>query len=184
MIYNKFQEDYDKLGFRAQREYPNTELISFIKSLYTNNILNKKKIKVLEVGSGSGSNLWMLSKEKFDVYGIDNSRSGLKLSEKMLNKWNGKAKLFYGSMTELPFKSEFFDLIVDIVSMQNMDFSDHLLAWKNIHRCLKKDGSFFSVHLGAKSSSFRELSKIKKLLVDKYTLNKITNKFPLKHNGY
>ena len=86
-------------------------------------------------------------------------------------------------MTELPFKSEFFDLIVDIVSMQNMDFSDHLLAWKNIHRCLKKDGSFFSVHLGAKSSSFRELSKIKKLLVDKYTLNKITNKFPLKHNG-
>ena len=183
MINNKFQDDYSKLGFRAQREYPNTDLISFIKSINARKFLNKKKIKVLEVGSGSGSNLWMLSKEKFDVYGIDNSYSGLKLSKMMLKKWNVKAKLFYGSMTELPFKSEFFDLIVDVVSMQNISFSDHLLAWRSISRCLKKDGLFFSVHLGTKSSSFKKLSKNKKFLFDRYTLNKVTNKFPLNHNG-
>ena len=54
MINNKFQDDYSKLGFRAQREYPNTDLISFIKSINARKFLNKKKNQSFR----SGFRIW------------------------------------------------------------------------------------------------------------------------------
>lgn len=47
--------------------------------------IDNKSIKILEIGCGSGANLWMLAKEGFDVYGIDNSVTSLKLAKEHLN---------------------------------------------------------------------------------------------------
>ena len=170
MKINEFEKDYSQIGFKAQREYPNTDLISFIKSSNTYKNINRKKIKVLEVGCGSGSNLWMLSKENFDTNGLDISETGLQLCKKMLKKWNVNAKLSIGSMTDLPFSKGFFDLIIDVVSMQNLNFEEHLLSWNSINHCLKQNGLFFSIHLGKKTSSYQDLKKNKSHLVDKQTL--------------
>ncbi len=125
----------------------------------------------------------MLSKEKLDTFGIDNSITAIDLCKKNLHKKKLKAKLYLGSMTKLPFKENYFDLIVDVVSMQNMSFENHKKSWKSIYNCLKPGGYFFSFHLGQGSTSFKELKKNKNNLIDKCTLKNIPKKYPLSHKG-
>ena len=179
---NIFEDSYQKYGDKAQRTYPNTELISFIKTKFTKYDI-KKKIKALEVGSGTGANLWMLAKEKFISYGLDNSKSAIKICKKNLKERKLLAKLYHGSMTNLKFKKNFFSLIVDVVSMQNLSFSDHQISWRSIFGCLKPGGYFFSYHLGQSSTSFKKLKKNKKRLIDKSTLKNVPKKYPLPHKG-
>lgn len=179
---NFFESDYKKYGNRAQREYPNTELISFIKTKIKKK-RGAKKIKILELGCGTGANLWMLSKEKLISYGIDNSKTAIKICKKILDEKKLVAKLFLGSMTNLPFKNNYFDVIVDIVSMQNFSYYNHQITWRSIYKCLKPGGYFFSFHLGQNSTSFKELKKNKKRLIDKSTLRNIPKKYPLAHKG-
>lgn len=179
---NIFEDSYQKYGNKAQRTYPNTELISFIKTKFTQNSI-KKKIKALEVGSGTGANLWMLAQEKFITHGLDNSKSAIKICKKNLKKRKLHAELHHGSMTNLKFKKNFFNLIIDVVSMQNIPYSDHQKSWKSIFSCIKPGGYFFSYHLGQQSTSFKELKKDKKRLIDKSTLKNVPKKYPLSHKG-
>ena len=37
----------------------------------------RKNINMLEVGCGSGANLWMLAKEGFNAFGLDESKEAL-----------------------------------------------------------------------------------------------------------
>lgn len=180
---NYFERDYKKYGKKAQRAYPNTELISFIKANIKNIGSKVNKIKVLEVGCGTGANLWMLSQEKLDTYGIDNSKTAIGICKKNLHKKKLTAKLYFGTMTKLPFKNDYFDLIVDVVSMQNMSFENHKVSWRSIYNCLKPGGQFFSFHLGQGSTSFRELRKNKNNLIDKCTLRNVPEKYPLSHKS-
>ena len=90
---NVFNDQYKGKGMSSQRMYPNESLIQFIASNYFKLDFDKrKKIKILEVGSGSGANLWMLAKEGFDVYGLDSSSKGNQLAKIHLNdKWGVNA---------------------------------------------------------------------------------------------
>ena len=64
-----YEESYKSRGFKAQRRYPNEELLRFLGVNFSNNdVESRKKIKVLEVGCGSCANLWMVAKEGFDAY--------------------------------------------------------------------------------------------------------------------
>ncbi|MFL9694705.1 class I SAM-dependent methyltransferase, partial [Aeromonas veronii] len=85
--------------------------------------LSKKErgeCRILEVGCGSGANIWMLAKEGFDTWGIDLSSAGIDLCKQVIASWNVNAQLDVGSMTELPYPDGYFDAIVDVVSMQHL----------------------------------------------------------------
>jgi len=159
----KYQED----GINSQRRYPNESLIRFLAANYFS-LKKREEIKVLELGCGSGANLWMTAKEGFDTYGIDASPTALKLCQETLDYWHVEAGISLADMTKLSFNNEFFDVIFDIVSMQHLDLKGHNRAYQEIFRCLKKGGRFFQWHLGAKSTSFlRSNGKhIDKLTVD------------------
>ncbi len=63
-------------------KYPGESLIRFIaKNFYK---LNRGEVKILEVGFGTGANIWYLSREKFDTYGIEGSETGVKLAYERL----------------------------------------------------------------------------------------------------
>src|SRR3989339_199857 len=169
----QFEKLYKEKGLASQRRYPNEALIQFLAANYFNlSPKERKKIKILELGCGSGANLWMMAKEGFDVYGIDIAPSGVKLCKKMLKNWKVSARVILGNIRKLDFPDNFFDAIVDVVSVQHVDLAGHMEVYKEAQRCLRPGGKLFQWHLGAKSVSFIE-SKGEK--TDKLTVNKITN---------
>jgi len=165
---NIFEKKYQKTGFESQRKYPNESLVAFASGING---------KVLDLGCGSGANTWFLAKEGKETYGIDSSPTAIKLCKKMLKKWGIKAKLKVGKMTELPYKNDFFDAVVDVVSLQHLNIKEHEKSLEEIHRVLKPNGKFFSFHLGNNSIS----NKGKK--IDKFTIENIADGLPLANNG-
>lgn len=158
----------------SQRRYPNEALIRFLASL-------PKGGRVLEIGCGSGANLWMISKEGFDAYGLDSAPTGLELCKRMLDSWNTAAKLFLGEMQHLPFEQETFDAIVDIVSMQHVNLTDHAACYDESYRCLKTGGLFFQYHVGSDSTPFLSGGGTR---IDDCTMDNVPNDtVPLNNNG-
>jgi len=148
-IVEHFDQLYQDHGMSSQRMYPNESLIQFVANRYFRIPKSARKdIRILEVGCGSGANLWFLSKEEFDTYGVDSSQKGLELAELHLReKWNVVANLCHGSFTELPYDDSYFDVVVDVVSLQHMILNDVPLALQEIHRVLRPKGVFFSYRL-------------------------------------
>lgn len=178
---NIFEEQYINKKLNAQRLYPNEGLLCFLggRGLLGK---NNKDIRVLEVGCGSGANLWMLAKEGFDVYGMDASETGLRLAKEHLNhKWGVDANLHVGTFDNLPYENEFFDIVVDVVSMQHIELSICRKALKEINRVLKPNGTFYSFRLSDHSAMYFNSGADK---LDCATVKNMSNEdLPLSNNG-
>ncbi len=177
---NVFEIQYLKSGFNSQRMYPNESLISFLGTNYFH--LSKEdrgEIKILELGCGSGANLWMIAYEGFNTYGIDFSQAGIQYCKEMLERRNVTAFLKKEDMTNLSFDDLTFDVIIDVVSMQHLTYDQHIICYNEIYRCLRPKGKFFSYHLGENSISL----KSSKQMIDHCTISNIEKGFPLAENG-
>jgi ubiquinone/menaquinone biosynthesis C-methylase UbiE len=167
-----YEKSYGNQGFKAQRLYPNEELLRFMGRNYFNIPVDERKtIKVLEVGCGSCSNLWMLAKEGFEVYGIDISQKSLELGKLMLEKWGVNAALSAEDMTSMSFKNSFFDVIVDIFSSNCLDMINFKKYLSEVNRVLRTGGKFFLYTPSDKSEAFTNHYPAEK--IDQNTLNGI-----------
>src|SRR5262249_21426669 len=110
-----YDRSYHSSGFAAQRMYPNEELLRFFGSYYFGLPSEaRRRVRVLEVGCGSGANLWMIAREGFEAHGLDLSTDGLALCREMLHKWGTSALLKQGDMTNTDYENSFFDVLVDV----------------------------------------------------------------------
>ncbi len=173
---------YKKTGFGAQRRYPNEQLIQFLAThFFALSRQYRKKIKILEIGCGSGANLWMMAHEGFDVYGTDDAPTGLQLCRRMLKSWGVFAHVLKADMRTQSFPDAFFDAVTDVISMQHLNIADHKKTYTAVYSMLKPGGRFFSYHLGSASSSFKEA---RSRLIDPYTVYRVNNPLvPLSGNG-
>ena len=55
-------------------KYPSIPLVKFIASNFYE-VADRSHIRILEIGCGTGANIWFMAKEGFQVYGIDFSQS-------------------------------------------------------------------------------------------------------------
>lgn len=157
MALSIFEHQYEREGSAAQRSYPNEELLRFVgRNLFRLDHAERSRIRVLEVGCGSGANLWMLAREGFAAHGLDFSPTGLGLCRDMLASWGTTAPLICADLLDLPYPEDTFDVVVDVVSCQHLTLAQHEKALAEIFRVLQFGGRFFSYHLGAESYSFRE----------------------------
>ena len=170
-----YNNSYSDHGFDAQRRYPNEEMLRFLgRNFFRISHQERKNIRVLEVGCGSCSNLWVIAKEGFDAYGIDLSPKSLELGRKMLESWSVSADLKVASMTDMPHPYDSFDIILDVFSsncLNQKDFSNFLFE---IKRVLKSGAKFFSYFPSKASDTFINHSPAQ--LLDKSTLNGIFRK--------
>lgn len=182
MSSNAFEEKYQQEGFDSQRKYPNEALIRFLNGSFGDvPKADRHQLHILEIGSGSGANLWMIAKEGFQAVGIDSSPTGIELSHAMMDAWNVTADLHVGEMQHLPFPDSSFDAVVDAVSMQHVNLADHRTCYREAYRCLKPSGIFFQYHLGSRSSSFHIGGGT---LIDECTVDNVKNQSaPLWGNG-
>jgi cyclopropane fatty-acyl-phospholipid synthase-like methyltransferase len=172
-----FEKQFKEKGFGAQRKYPNEFLIQFLAVNFFSRP-DRKNVRILELGCGSGANLWMMAKEGFDAHGIDSAPTGVKLTKEMLRHWGVEADVRAADMLHLPFKDTYFDAVVDVVSMQHLNWKEHGKCLKEVKRALKPEGLFFTFHLGGGSTSASKGRKI-----DAWTIDNIKEGYPLAGNG-
>lgn len=187
-------DEYSERGFGAQRRYPNEELLRFMGRRYFGVPRSARHdVRILEVGCGSGANLWMLGREGFDVHGLDLSHSGIGLCAQMMINWDVEANLKVGDMSAPDYPSNYFDVIVDVFAsycLPEQQFSSFLT---HVWRMLKPGGRFFSYHPSKNSDVFknavgRELQTDEEIFIDRSTLNGIRrvgapfygNKYPFR----
>jgi len=177
-----YESEYSQHGVQAQRLYPNEEFARFIgRNFYHIPPAKRNQVSILEIGSGAGSNLWLVAKEGFDAHGIDFSPAAVRLCQETKAKWAVDFDCRVGNMLELGYPDDQFDAVADVFSATHLPFDKHKQVYQEAHRVLKTGGKFFSYHPSDESYSFKHSGSE---LYDQYTVTDITNKkAPYTGNG-
>lgn len=123
-------------------KYAGESLIQFVaRNFYK---LNRTEIKILEVGCGPGANIWYLSREGFDAYGIDGSTKAIELAEKRLKNEGLIAHLTVGDIVSLSYPDNFFDAVLDVECLYANDYDNSRKILAEIKRVLKPHGLLYS----------------------------------------
>ena len=136
-------------------KYPYDSIVSFIFSNY--GYLSKeerKNINILEVGCGAGNNIWFLSEEGFNTYGIDISPSAIKFCNNNLKDKNLKATINIGTFSKLPYKDNFFDIIIDRLAISH-DPEEINNTLMEVKRVLKPNGKFMSTMFSTDDDGYK-----------------------------
>jgi SAM-dependent methyltransferase len=123
---------------------PNEHFVRFIARSYPNG----DDLRALDLGCGAGAQSLFLSREGFDVSGIDGSQAAIdRCAERawIANVPSLRPPGFQvADVTTVPFPDAEFDLVVDVATMQCLDHDQAILALNEVVRILKPGGLFFS----------------------------------------
>jgi ubiquinone/menaquinone biosynthesis C-methylase UbiE len=155
------QKNWNKLYSKGIRgKYPNEMLIRFINAKFHN--VNRGKIKILDLGFGTGRHLIYLAQEGFDTYGVESSRNGAKIADKWLKERNLKATTMVGSFVKIDADNNEFDAVVDIASIQHNNYDDIKKIVREVYRVLTPGGYFFSCIKTKYDSLYKESKPLDK----------------------
>ena len=149
--------------FRSQEwgKYPPEELIRFIaRNFYK--VPDRKKIKILDVGCGTGTCTWYLTREGFSAYGIDGSKTAIKIAEERFMKEGLKGEFKVGDLTNISYPNEYFEGGVDIAAIQHNDIKSQRKIISEVYRVLKPHGKFFSMMIAKDSYGYGLGNEIEK----------------------
>jgi SAM-dependent methyltransferase len=111
--------------------------------------------KVLELGCGTGGNLWFAAREGFDTYGIDDSAAAIERAAQTLAGHGVKADLRHGDVANLPYADSFFDLIFDRGTLTHLgDAAAITSVLKHVATKLKVDGRILFTPYSDRATSF------------------------------
>ena len=168
-----YDKEYGEKGLNAQRRWPNEEFCRFMgRNFFVKPDYERKNIRILEVGCGTGANLRLLVEEGFDTYGIELSHEAVGQIPNLLGIQNGY-NVVCGNMMELPWGNDYFCGIVDVFSSYCLNETEFSVFVDEIYRTLEKGGLYFS-YMPSKASEafyhFAPAEKIDKILrkVEKY----------------
>ncbi|EAJ7390434.1 class I SAM-dependent methyltransferase [Campylobacter upsaliensis] len=133
-------------------KYPSESVIRFIaRNFY--NTKDRNTIKILELGLGTGANLWFCAREGFKVSGIEWSKTGVerfkaRLKEEKLSTQIEQIEI--GDYLEKldDFKDESFDAVIDVASLCCNEREKTRQIFLKAFKKLKVGGKFFSTALG------------------------------------
>lgn len=112
-------------------------------------MIDRKSVKILEIGSGPGANLWFMAREGFTVYGIDFSPTACKKALTRLateNLSDRVGAVLIGDYAEKlgEFEDSYFDAIVDVESLYCNSFESSRKIVELCFAKLKPGGLMFS----------------------------------------
>jgi len=130
-------------------KYPPVALIRMIaRNFYK--VKSRESVRILELGSGTGANLWYMAREGFTVYGIDGSKTACDYalnrldSEKLSNRLGSiQVGDYFDKLHE--FEDEYFDAIIDVESLYCNSFDKTRVILELAMSKLKPEGKLFSL---------------------------------------
>lgn len=134
---------------QAWGRYPGEDLIRFIaRNFYS--APDRAKVRLLEVGFGTGTNLWFGAREGFSVSGVEGSKSAAEIAAKRLNSectgWNATPRIgeiVVGDMKTLPWPDGSFDALIDSEAVYCNDFEESCLIYREMYRVARPGGKLF-----------------------------------------
>ncbi|KJU82058.1 type 11 methyltransferase [Candidatus Magnetobacterium bavaricum] len=135
--------------------YPNEHLIRFI-SDWNRHIKERGSIRILDHGCGSCNNTIYLARKGFMVYGLDISEEAIKIGKTDLKASRINCDLRVGEMCTCNYTDSFFNMIIDIQTIQHNVFKDIKKTIDEFKRVLIKGGIFFGMMVSVEDHSFKK----------------------------
>ena len=114
----------------------------------------RRDVHVLEVGCGTGSNVWFASREGFSVTGIDASESAIDVAKRRMVEEGVTADLRVADFVSLPLDDARFDLVIDRGALTCCGREIMIRAVREIARVTKRGGHFLFNPYADSHSSF------------------------------
>ncbi|OGW84144.1 MAG: hypothetical protein A2987_00300 [Omnitrophica bacterium RIFCSPLOWO2_01_FULL_45_10] len=164
------REKWDKIFMISRQsgkynKYPAEHIVVFMAKNYYK-APSRDKIRVLEIGCGSGCNLRYLCEEGFKVYGIDHSIEATELSVEYLKNSDCTAEISVQCATSLSYEDNFFNVCLDNNSIHCNTSHDIGSIFNEILRVLKPGGKFFGIMASDECDEFGKGKKIDPLTFD------------------
>lgn len=107
---------------------------------------DRPNLKVLDLGCGTGANLWYLACEGYQVYGIDGAPEAIEQTRYNIGQvcpdWKGE--LVVGDMVSLPWGDNTFDVVIDINAATCNTLDEMRRIYGEAYRVLKPGGMLHS----------------------------------------
>lgn len=129
--------------------YPGEDVIRFVaRNFYASP--DRASVRFLEVGFGTGTNLWFLAREGFSANGIEGSKGAEEIARGRLDSecpsWSAApqdGELVVGDMMQLPWQDNTFDALIDSEAVYCNDFEESCRIYREMHRIAKPGGKLF-----------------------------------------
>jgi ubiquinone/menaquinone biosynthesis C-methylase UbiE len=146
---------------REWGKYPPEELIRFIaRNFYR--VKDRKSVRLLDVGCGTGACTWYLAREGFSVDGIDGSKTAIYHATKRLAEEGLKAEFVLGDLIQLPYPDGLFDAVIDVASIECNTMANINEIFAQVNRVLRAGGKLFSIAIKTGSYGYRDGAEIER----------------------
>ena len=140
--------------FRARDwgRYPPEELVRFIMRRY-GQVPDRSRVCILEVGCGTGANLWFMAREGFNAWGIDAAHAAIARAQERREVERVSYRLTRLEALELAglFKEASVDAVIDVCCLQHNRHADIQAIVEQMHTVLKPGGRVFSMMVASGS---------------------------------
>ena len=156
--------------------WPYTNVVSDIIRLTKGK--DRKKLKILEIGCGTGNNLWFAAELGMQVYGLDISETAIQNGKSRLAQLGFKnTDLRVGDITRLDWEDNYFDIVLDRGALTQNNYQRIGACLQEVKRILKKeDGIMLSYTLfGLNTTAIKYAKEMSKNTFDYFTDSKFKN---------
>ena len=155
-----------------------------IRQQITELIPKNKKIRILDIGCGTGSQLIEIKTKREEVgcFGIDSSKDMLKIANQKAEVKKIKVNFSKQNFSSLSFKKNYFDFVIAFLALHEVSYEERKAAIKEIERVMKKTGSFILVDFKKTQDLARAIQKSVFFVFEKYADNFIETKEKLLKN--
>ncbi|ABS41968.1 SAM-dependent methyltransferase [Clostridium botulinum] len=122
--------------------WPDENIIRFLNKSYDKS--NRDKIKVLDLGCGSGRNSIAIASEGFKTYSIDYNKECIDITKEKATNLDLNLELSQNEGNEIPFDDNSFDCVIAWGSLFYNDSNGRIELLNEINRVLKKEGTFLA----------------------------------------
>jgi len=136
-------------------KYPSIDLVRYVMGTFGGR-KSRKDVRILEIGCGTGANLWFLAREGFSAYGMDGSASGLERLRSRFQEEGLTADVRQGDVTRLPYEDGQFDCVLDCECLYSNNLSDSSQILAESARVLKPGGKLLSISFATETSGCGE----------------------------
>ena len=148
----------EKYSHGHQQRYPWDAIVSFVYRASKNK--EHKEVSILEVGCGTGGNLWFAAREGFQVFGIDGSDSAIQQAQRRFLEEGLTGQFRVGDLAVLPFEPNSFDIVIDRGAITCVGYEHSQKSIQAIFQVLKPGGQFFFSPYATDHSSFKDADRL------------------------